>query len=145
MGSGTAAARQRLDEDLHTTAETQHQVQRRLILDVVVGQSSAVLKLFAREDQALLVRRDALLVLRPLCPAGVGQPLLVHHENRRVGPADHFGQVRMGVPHLIQPQHLCEAGVLWETPFFEFSLCLSRACLGKTIVFYIQMVQKWRF
>ena len=45
------------------TAQTQHQVQRRLLLDVVVGQSAAVLKLLAREDQPLLVRRDALLVL----------------------------------------------------------------------------------
>jgi hypothetical protein len=34
-----------------------------LLLDVVVGQSAAVLELLAGEDQALLVRRDALLVL----------------------------------------------------------------------------------
>ena len=38
-------------------------------------------------------------VLRPLCPADVGQPLLVHHESRRVGPAEDYGLVRMGVPH----------------------------------------------
>jgi hypothetical protein len=41
-----------------------------------------------------------LRVPRPLCPAGVGQPLLVHHENRRVGLAEDFGQARMGVLHL---------------------------------------------
>jgi hypothetical protein len=35
----------------------------RLLLDVVVGKSAAVLELLAGEDQALLVRRDALLVL----------------------------------------------------------------------------------
>ena len=34
-----------------------------LFLDVVVGQSAAVLELLAGEDQALLVRRDAFLVL----------------------------------------------------------------------------------
>lgn len=34
-----------------------------LLLDVVVGKSTAVLELLASKDQALLVRRDALLVL----------------------------------------------------------------------------------
>jgi hypothetical protein len=34
-----------------------------LLLDVVVGKSAAVFKLLASEDQALLVGRDALLVL----------------------------------------------------------------------------------
>ena len=43
--------------------ESQHQVERRLLLDVVVRESAAVLELLASEDQALLVRRDALLVL----------------------------------------------------------------------------------
>ena len=38
-------------------------------------------------------------VLRPLCPAGVGQPLLVHHENRRVGPAEDFGGVESRFLH----------------------------------------------
>ena len=33
------------------------------LLDVVVGKSASVLKLLAGEDQALLVRRDAFLVL----------------------------------------------------------------------------------
>jgi hypothetical protein len=35
----------------------------RLLLNVVVGQGAAVFELFAGEDQALLVRRNALLVL----------------------------------------------------------------------------------
>merc|ERR1719482_1970259 len=48
-------AGQRLDEDLHAAAQPQHQVQRRLLLDVVVGERAAVLELLAREDQALLV------------------------------------------------------------------------------------------
>ena len=38
-------------------------MQRGLLLDVVVRQRAAVLELLAREDQALLVRRDPLLVL----------------------------------------------------------------------------------
>jgi hypothetical protein len=38
-------------------------VERGLLLDVIVGESAAVLELLAGENQALLVRRDALLVL----------------------------------------------------------------------------------
>ena len=38
-------------------------MESRLLLDVVVGQGAAVLELLARENQALLVRGDALLVL----------------------------------------------------------------------------------
>ena len=38
-------------------------MQRRLLLDVVVRERAAVLELLAREDEALLVGRDALLVL----------------------------------------------------------------------------------
>jgi len=49
--------------DLHATTEAQDQVQGRLLLDVVVGESTAILKLLASKDQALLVGRDALLVL----------------------------------------------------------------------------------
>jgi hypothetical protein len=45
----------RLDD---TTAETQHQVERRLLLNVVVRQRAAVFKLLTREDQTLLIRRD---------------------------------------------------------------------------------------
>ena len=51
------------DEDLHAAAEAQDEVERRLLLDVVVREGAAVLKLLAREDEALLVGRDALLVL----------------------------------------------------------------------------------
>ena len=38
-------------------------MERRLLLDVVVGQGAAVLELLAGKDEPLLVRRDALLVL----------------------------------------------------------------------------------
>jgi len=38
-------------------------MESRLLLDVIVGESATVLKLLAGKDQALLVRRNALLVL----------------------------------------------------------------------------------
>merc|ERR550514_1140484 len=47
----------------HAAAEPQHQVQRRLLLDVVVRERAAVLELLAREDQPLLVGQNTLLVL----------------------------------------------------------------------------------
>ena len=40
------------------TAEAEHQVKRRLLLNVVVGQGAAILELLPREDETLLVRRD---------------------------------------------------------------------------------------
>ena len=62
---GAPAARPGLREAraLVTAAQAQHQVERGLLLDVVVRQGAAVLELLPREDQALLVGRDALLVL----------------------------------------------------------------------------------
>ena len=38
-------------------------MQRRLLLDVVVSECAAVLELLARENETLLIRRNALLVL----------------------------------------------------------------------------------
>jgi len=44
------------EEPWHAAAtQAQHQVQSALLLDVVVGEGAAVLKLLAREDEALLV------------------------------------------------------------------------------------------
>lgn len=51
-------ARQRLHKDLHAATKAEDEVKGRLLLDVVVRKSSAVLELLAREDQALLVGRD---------------------------------------------------------------------------------------
>ena len=56
-------ASESLNEDLHTTTEAEDQVKSGLFLDVVVWKSTAVFKLFACEDETLLVWRDALLVL----------------------------------------------------------------------------------
>jgi hypothetical protein len=52
-----------LDEDLHTTTQTQNKVESRLLLNVVVAQGATVFELLASEDKTLLIRRDALLVL----------------------------------------------------------------------------------
>lgn len=49
--------------DLHASTETEDQVKSRFLLDVVVRERTAVLKLLSRKDQALLIRRNALLVL----------------------------------------------------------------------------------
>ena len=45
------------------SAQTEHQVQRALLLDVVVAEGSPVFQLLACKDETLLVRWDALLVL----------------------------------------------------------------------------------
>jgi len=52
-----------LDEDLHTTTESEDQVKSGLLLDVVVGEGSAVFELLSSEDESLLIGRDAFLVL----------------------------------------------------------------------------------
>lgn len=44
---------------LGTTTKAEHQVEGRLLLDVVVGQSPAIFQLLASENQTLLIRRNA--------------------------------------------------------------------------------------
>ena len=56
-------ARQSFHKDLHPTAETQHQVEGRLLLNVVVAESAAILQLFPGKDEPLLVRGNSFLVL----------------------------------------------------------------------------------
>ena len=48
---------------LSAATETEDEVEGGLLLDVVVGKSAAVLELLAGEDETLLIRGDALLVL----------------------------------------------------------------------------------
>merc|ERR1712224_472993 len=50
-------------ESSDATAQAQHQVQRRLLLDVIVRKGTPILKLLPCEDQALLIRWDSFLVL----------------------------------------------------------------------------------
>merc|ERR1712223_2134979 len=60
---GDGFAGKGLHEDLHTSSQPQDQMEGRLFLDIVIGQSPAVLELLASADQPLLVRGDSLLVL----------------------------------------------------------------------------------
>jgi hypothetical protein len=60
---GNSLTRQGLDKDLHSTTETQDQVEGRLLLDVIVRKSATVLELFAGENEALLIWGDAFLIL----------------------------------------------------------------------------------
>jgi hypothetical protein len=46
-----------------TTSQSENQVQGRFLLNVVVTQGAAILKLLASEDQTLLIRRDTFLIL----------------------------------------------------------------------------------
>jgi len=48
---------------LSAATKTEDEVEGRLLLDIVVRKSAAVLELLASEDKALLIRGDALLVL----------------------------------------------------------------------------------
>jgi hypothetical protein len=49
--------------DLHSSPKSEDQVKSGLLLNVVVGKSTAILELFASEDKTLLIRRNSLLVL----------------------------------------------------------------------------------
>merc|ERR1711990_1400193 len=60
---GDGLASQGLDEDLHTSPQSEHEMEGALLLDVVVGEGSSVLQLLASEDQPLLIWGDSLLVL----------------------------------------------------------------------------------
>merc|ERR1719261_2472705 len=48
-------ARQGLHEDLHASTQAQDQVERGLLLDVVVGKCAPILQLLACENEALLI------------------------------------------------------------------------------------------
>ena len=61
--SSDRLARERLDENLHATAQTKHEMEGRLLLDVIVRQCAAVLQLLPSEDKTLLVGWDAFLIL----------------------------------------------------------------------------------
>ena len=60
---GNGLASQSLDEDLHTTAESKHEMESGLLLNIVVRKCSAVFELLSSEDQSLLIGRDTFLVL----------------------------------------------------------------------------------
>ena len=51
------------DTGLISTTKTKNQVQGRLLLDVVVRESTTILELLTGEDETLLVGRNTLLIL----------------------------------------------------------------------------------
>jgi len=60
---GDCLASECLHKDLHPSTQPEHQVESRLLLDVVIGQRAAVLELLARKDEALLIWRNSFLIL----------------------------------------------------------------------------------
>merc|ERR1719352_1269098 len=52
-----------LDENLHSTSESEDEMEGGFLLDVVVGEGSSILELLTGEDKSLLIGWDALLVL----------------------------------------------------------------------------------
>ena len=60
---GDGLSSESLDEDLHTSSESKDQVKSGLLLDVVVGESSSILKLLSSENESLLIWWDSLLIL----------------------------------------------------------------------------------
>lgn len=49
--------------DLHASTQTENQVESRLLLDVVIRKSAAVLQLLASENETLLIWGNAFLIL----------------------------------------------------------------------------------
>merc|ERR1712180_434484 len=60
---GDGLASEGLDEDLHTSPESEDKMESGLLLDVVVGESPSILELLSSKDQPLLVWWNAFLVL----------------------------------------------------------------------------------
>merc|ERR1719281_1696970 len=60
---GDGLAGESLNEDLHTTSESQHKMESGLLLDVVIGESSAIFKLLSSEDESLLIWWDSFFIL----------------------------------------------------------------------------------
>ena len=60
---GDGLSSESLDEDLHTSSESEDEMESGFLLDVVVGEGSSILELLTGEDKSLLVWWDSLLVL----------------------------------------------------------------------------------
>merc|ERR1712012_1475403 len=60
---GDGLASQCLDKDLHTTSQSENQMQGTFLLDIVIREGSSVLELLSSEDQSLLIWWDSFLVL----------------------------------------------------------------------------------
>merc|ERR1719422_922740 len=60
---GDGLSSQGLDEDLHTSSQSENQMQGALLLDVIVGEGSSIFKLLSSKDQPLLIWGNSFLVL----------------------------------------------------------------------------------
>jgi hypothetical protein len=56
---------------------------------------------------------------------------------------ERVGDCKNVIVHTLRVHHLDHLGKRHSR--FEFSLCLSRACLGKMIIFIYKWLKKWRF
>jgi hypothetical protein len=70
---------------LGTTTKAEHQVEGRLLLDVVVRKSAAVLKLLTSEDQTLLIRGNSLLILCSHCQLFLSVTIKGRKEHTNLG------------------------------------------------------------
>ena len=112
---------------LATTTEAKHQVKGALLLDVVVGEGAAILELLAGEDQALLVRGNALLVLDLLLDIvdGVARLHLEGDSLAREGLHEdlHDCLLRSGKEVLERQRHSGERG---DSDLCDSSWCCAR-------------------
>merc|ERR1712018_277908 len=60
---GDGLSSQCLDEDLHTSSQSENKMESAFLLDVVIGEGSSVLELLSSKDQPLLVWGNAFLIL----------------------------------------------------------------------------------
>ena len=60
---GDGLASQSLHEDLHTSSQSEDQVESWLLLDVVIGEGSAVFQLLTSEDESLLIWGNTFFIL----------------------------------------------------------------------------------
>jgi hypothetical protein len=81
---------------LGSTTEAEDQVESRLLLDVVVRKSAAILELLAGEDQTLLVRRNAFLVLDLRLDIAVGVLAARQLKRKRFGLLDSLEKLAEG-------------------------------------------------
>ena len=52
-----------LNEDLHTTSESEHEMKSGFLLNVVIRKGSSILELLTSEDESLLIGWDSFLIL----------------------------------------------------------------------------------
>merc|ERR1712025_1097245 len=60
---GDGLSSEGLDKDLHTSSQSENQMQGTFLLDVVIGEGSSIFQLLSSKDQSLLIWRNSFLVL----------------------------------------------------------------------------------